>query len=345
MLAVAVTKPNQLNLVEIPDPVPGPYEARIKTEAAALCNATDRKLIEGHFPGVEQYPLLLGHETVGIVDAIGSKVRSFKVGDRVIGGLLLNSTDPGYASGWGGFCQYTLAGDHKAMVADGVADEAHGWYEVYEIMRAVRPGISIEDALLLCTWREVYGAFGDFNLQPGDDILIYGAGPVGLSFVKFGRLLDISFIASVDLIPEKRQKALEMGADVVFAPDDPDLINMVAKRGKPFDVIIDAVGKEGIINAALPMVRMAGSVCVYGVIDTPKITIDKAVAPYNFNLMVHQWPTRFREAAAQEPLSDWIEAGQLSYKEFVSAKFPINEVGQAFELSNSGQTIKTILRF
>ncbi len=172
MLAVAVTKPNQLNLVEIPDPVPGPYEARIKTEAAALCNATDRKLIEGHFPGVEQYPLLLGHETVGIVDAIGSKVRSFKVGDRVIGGLLLNSTDPGYASGWGGFCQYTLAGDHKAMVADGVADEAHGWYEVYEIMRAVRPGISIEDALLLCTWREVYGAFGDFNLQPGDDILV-----------------------------------------------------------------------------------------------------------------------------------------------------------------------------
>ncbi len=166
-----------------------------------------------------------------------------------------------------------------------------------------------------------------------------------MSFVKFGRLLDVGFIASVDLIPEKRQKALKMGADAVFAPDDSDLIDLVAKRGKPFDVIIDAVGKEGIINAALPMVKMAGSVCVYGVIDTPKITIDKAAAPYNFNLMVHQWPTRFREAGAQEPLSDWIEAGQLSYKEFVSAKFPINEVGQALELSNSGRTIKTILRF
>lgn len=345
MLTVAVTKPNQLNLVELPDPVPGPYEARIKTEAAALCNATDRKLIEGHFPGVEQYPLLLGHETVGIVDAIGSKVRSFKVGDRVIGGLLLNTIDLGYASGWGGFSQYTLAGDHQAMVADSVADEAHGWYEVYEIMRAVRPSLTIEDALLLCTWREVYGAFGDFNLQPGDDLLIYGAGPVGLSFVKFARLLDIGFIASVDLIPEKRQKALEMGADVVYAPDDPGLVNIVAKRGKRFDVIIDAVGKEGIINAALPMVKMAGSVCVYGVIDTQKITIDKAAAPYNFNLLIHQWPTRFREAAAQEPLSDWIETGQLSYKDFVSAKFPFNEVGQAFELSNTGRTIKTILRF
>jgi len=345
MLAVAVTKTNQLNLIDVPDPVPGLYEARIKTEAAALCNATDRKLVEGHFPGVEQYPLLLGHETVGIVDAIGSKVRSFKVGDRVIGGLLLNTTDPGYASGWGGFSQYTLAGDHQAMVADGVADEAHGWYEVHEIMRAVRPSLSIEDALLLCTWREVYGAFGDFNLQPGDDILIYGAGPVGLSFVKFARLLDIGYIASVDLIPEKHQKALEMGADAAYAPEDPDLANLVAKRGKHFDVIIDAVGKEGIINAALPLVKMAGSVCVYGVIDTPRITIDKAAAPYNFNLLVHQWPTRFREAAAQEPLSDWIEAGLLSYKEFVSAEFPLDQIEQAFELSNTGRTIKTLLRF
>jgi threonine dehydrogenase-like Zn-dependent dehydrogenase len=136
-----------------------------------------------------------------------------------------------------------------------------------------------------------------------------------------------------------------MGADAAYAPEDPDLANLVAKRGKHFDVIIDAVGKEGIINAALPLVKMAGSVCVYGVIDTPRITIDKAAAPYNFNLLIHQWPTRFREAAAQEPLSDWIEAGLLSYKEFVSAEFPLDQIEQAFELSNTGRTIKTLLRF
>src|SRR4051812_48542207 len=92
MRAVAVMQPNQLKIVEVPDLTPGPYEARVKTEAACLCNMTDRKLIEGHFPGVETYPLLLGHETVGIVDAVGAKVRNFKVGDRVVGGLLLNPT-------------------------------------------------------------------------------------------------------------------------------------------------------------------------------------------------------------------------------------------------------------
>jgi D-arabinose 1-dehydrogenase-like Zn-dependent alcohol dehydrogenase len=221
MLAVAVTEPNQLKVVQVPEPTPSLYEARIRTEVACLCNMTDRKLIEGHFPGIEKYPLLLGHETVGIVDAVGEKVRNFKIGDRIVGGLLLNTTDSTYASGWGGFSQYTLAGDHQAMVADGLATPEQGWAEVYEIMRVVPQTISVEDAVMLCTWREVYGAFGDFNLKTNDNIIIYGAGPVGLSFVKFARLLGLNEIYAVDRNPFKQQKALEMGATAVFTPDSP----------------------------------------------------------------------------------------------------------------------------
>ncbi len=345
MLAVAVTEPGKLQIVSVPEPKPGPYQARVRTEAAYLCNATDRKLIEGHFPGVEKYPLLLGHEAVGIVDAVGDKVRNFKVGDRVIGGLLLSPTDPAYASGWGGFSEYTLAGDHLAMVEDGVATPEKGWVEVYEIMRVVPPSISVEDAVMLCTWREVYGAFGDFNLQKGDDIVIYGSGPVGLSFIKFARLLGLGEIYSIDLLPEKRQKALEMGATAAFAPDDPQFQRLVDKRGKRFDALIDAVGRESIINAALPLVKLGGSVCVYGVIDTPAIRVEKGRGPYNFNLLIHQWPTRFRERTAQEPLVEWIRAGKLSYKEFLSAEFPIQQISDAFELSKTGKTIKILFRF
>jgi threonine dehydrogenase-like Zn-dependent dehydrogenase len=345
MYSVAVQKPNQLKIVDVPMPVPGPYQARIRTEAACLCNMTDRKLIEGHFPGVEKYPLLLGHESVGIVDAVGDKVRSFKPGDRVIGGLLLNTTDTQFASGWGGFSEFVLAGDHNAMVEDGVADSVHGWYDVYQIMTSVPKNISVEDAVMLCTWREVYGGFGDFNLQPGDDILVYGAGPVGLSFIKFARLLGLGFIGSVEIRPEKRNKALEMGADVAIPPDEVKLQNLVQKRGKSFDALIDAVGKETIINSALPLVKMGGSVCVYGVIDAPTISLEKSKGPYNFNLLFHQWPTRSRELAAQEPLCRWIEAGKLSYREFISAEYPIREIFLAFEQSKTSIPIKTLLRF
>lgn len=345
MLAVAVVEPNKLEVVNIPRPTPGPYEALVHTEIAALCNATDRKLIEGHFPGYAQYPLLLGHEGVGTVVAVGEKVRSFKVGDRVIGGLLLRPTDPAYASGWGGFAEYTLAGDHVAMVEDGTANAAGGWVEVHEIMRALPRALPLEDAVLLCTWREVYAAFDDFSLKPGDDMVVFGAGPVGLSFAKFGRLLGLGEIYTVDPLPEKRQKAVEMGATGAFAPGDPALEALVQQRGQGFDAVIDAVGKESIINTALRLITFAGMIGVYGVIDTPAITVEKDRGPYNFNLLIHQWPTRYREAAAQQPLIEWIEAGKLSHTDFVSAEFPIEQVAQAFELSKTGNTIKTLLRF
>jgi threonine dehydrogenase-like Zn-dependent dehydrogenase len=345
MFAVAVTKAHQVTLIDIPKPNPGPYQARIKTELAALCNMTDRKLIEGHFPGVDTYPLLLGHETVGIVDAVGDKVRSFKVGDRVIGGLLLNITDKTYTSGWGGFCEYTLAGDHMAMLEDKVTTAEHGWLEVYEIMRVVPKTISVEDAVMLCTWREVYGAFADFHLKQGDDILIYGAGPVGLSFVKFARLLGLGDIYIVDRWPQKRQKALEMGATTAFAPDDSGLQTFFDKQQRNLDAVIDAVGTEDIINTALPLVKMGGSLCVYGVIDTPTIQLNKQLGPYNFNLLIHQWPTRSRERAAQEPLIEWIQAGKLSYKEFVSSEFPIQKIEEALEYAKINRPIKMLFRY
>jgi threonine dehydrogenase-like Zn-dependent dehydrogenase len=345
MLAVVVTQPGKLELVQIPRPVPGPYEVLIRTEVACLCNATDRKLVDGHFPGVDTYPLLLGHESAGIVEELGSKVRSFKLGDRVIGGLVLHSTSPDYASGWGGFCEYTLAGDHHAMLADGVADQQHTYAEVYEIMRSVPQDIPIESAVLLCTWREVFAAFGDFNLQAGQNILIFGAGPVGLSFVKFARLLGLNYIGVVELVEEKRQIAIQMGASEVFAPDAPGMAAILTKWKGSLDVVVDAVGKEAIINSSLPLIKLGGSICVYGVIDQPTVSLHKNEAPYNFNLLIHQWPTRFRESAAQEQLCEWIRQGKLNHTEFLSVEFPVSQIEEAFALSRTGATLKTLLRY
>jgi len=344
MRTVAVVEPGKVAIVEVGVPKIGPYQALVHTEVAALCNATDGKLVAGHFPGVDKYPLILGHEGAGIVEKVGEKVRNFKVGDRVIGGLLFEFSDPKYSSGWGGFCEYTLANDHDAMVADGVADAAHGWFECYEIQRKVDADIPAEEAALLCTWREVYGGFGDFDLQKGDEILVFGAGPVGLSFVKFGKLLGLKWIGVVDPLENKRRAALKMGADAAFGPEA-DLAGVVKSRGRPLDAVIDAVGNPKIANAALPLIKMGGSVCVYGVIADSAITINKAAGPYNFNLYVHQWPTRWREREAQKPLCDWIRAGKLKAGEFVTHAFPMEKIADALAAVKSGEVVKCLLRY
>jgi threonine dehydrogenase-like Zn-dependent dehydrogenase len=294
MFSVAVIEPGRVAVVEIPKPEAGPYEAVIRTEVAMICNATDRKLLEGHFPGIgaDKYPLLLGHECAGVVETVGDRVRSFKPGDQVIGGLLLKPTDPRYSSGWGGYSQFVVAADHAAMSTDGVADEAHGWVEVFQIMKKVPDDIPFETACLLCTWREVYAGFSDFHLQEGDDILVFGAGPVGLSFCRFAKLLGLRWVGVVDPLPQKREKARALGADETFAPDSPILEDLTNRRGKPLDAVVDAVGREEIVNAGLPLIRMGGSICVYGVLGVSQITIAKDTGPYNFNLFMHQWPTR-----------------------------------------------------
>jgi threonine dehydrogenase-like Zn-dependent dehydrogenase len=325
-------------MVELNRPTPGPYQALVRTEVACLCNSTDAKLIAGHFPGVDKYPLVLGHESAGIIEAVGPKVRNFQIGQRAIGGLVFDFSDPAYSSGWGGFCEYTLANDHDAMVADGVATAGHGWFECYEIQRPVPTDIPVEAALLMCTWREVYGGFGDFGLKPGADILVFGAGPVGLSFVKLARLLGLGYIGVVDPLEAKRRRALQMGADEAFsaAPE---------RRTKPLDAVIDAVGRESIANAALPLIGLGGSICIYGVLAEPSLTIHKDQGPYNFNLFVHQWPTRSRERAAMEPLCAWVRQANLHAADFITHEFPVERIADAIEAVRGGEALKVLLQY
>ncbi|MDR3724906.1 MAG: zinc-binding dehydrogenase [Terracidiphilus sp.] len=347
MKAIAVIRPGEVRMVELPaaKTAIGPYQALVRTELCCLCNATDGKLVAGHFPGVEKYPLVLGHESVGTIEAVGAKVRNFRVGERAIGALNFEFGASGYHSGWGAFAEYAVVNDHLAMVEDCVADAGHGWAEVFEIQTTVSDDIPLEAAVLLCTWREVLGGIGDFHIEPGQHVLIYGAGPVGLSFVRFCSLLGVNYIGIVDPHAWKRERALALGATEAFEPGNAKLDNFVQHHGRLLDAVIDAVGMESIVNAALPLIKLGGSVCVYGVLAQPALNLHKARGPYNFNLLVHQWPTRWRERAAQEQLCAWIREGLLRAQDFITHDLPCEEIQQALERARSGQSLKILMRF
>ncbi|MDA3958738.1 MAG: zinc-binding dehydrogenase [Oceanispirochaeta sp.] len=136
-----------------------------------------------------------------------------------------------------------------------------------------------------------------------------------------------------------------MGADFAVAPDSPELKSILEKQKLGFDVVIDAVGHENIINAGISMIKMTGTICVYGVVGSPEINLKKDKGPYNFNLLIHQWPTRHAEASAQEPLIDWIREGLLNADDFVTGVFPIEQFSEAVEAVKLPGSIKTMLTF
>lgn len=346
MRTVAVTAPGKVEIIDTMKPSPGPYQALVRTEFACVCNSTDSELVHGRFPGMEDsFPFALGHESVGVVEEIGPKVRNFKVGSRAVSGLLFDLQDEAINSGWGGFCDYVLANDHEAMVADGVATGEHGWFECYEIQTPLADDIAPEDAVLLCTWREVLGAFRDFHLKPGDDVLIIGGGPVGLSFVKLGRLFGLGWIGLVDRHPEKRLLAEKFGASATFDRDDPGIAAIPESRGK-LDAVIDAVGKPEIINSGLPLIKRGGSIGVYGVYANVKeFTVGNSLADFNYNLYIHQWPTRLYEKEAQGPLCDWMREGKLSASDFITHRFSIDDIADALAAVEKRKVIKALLEY
>ncbi len=91
MKSVIATAPGVVEIREIDMPVITPYQALVKTEMVALCNATDSKLIAGHFPGADQFPMALGHENVGIVIEVGRKFQGRRQGNRRIECLLYDT--------------------------------------------------------------------------------------------------------------------------------------------------------------------------------------------------------------------------------------------------------------
>ena len=199
-------------------------------------------------------------------------------------------------------------------------------------------------SIISCTWREVLGAFKDFNLTPGKKVIVVGSGPVGLSFVKLGKLFGLGQIDIVDMLPAKLEVARRMGADNGYTPAEISTPEFIAAANRSYDAVIDAVGLDVVVNSVLPLVKMGGDVCVYGVM-TKNPTFDLSKAPYNFDLHMHQWPTRSEEKAAMTTLAQWIEEGRLSASDFITHRFAIEEIEEAFAAVKRGEVLKCVLTF
>ena len=110
--------------------------------------------------------------------------------------------------------------------------------------------------------------------------------------------------------------AIQFGADQTFDRDDDGLKALSEKSDlHKLDAVIDAVGKPEIIEQSLPLIKRGGSICVYGFYAGLKeFVVHNSLADFNYNIFVHQWPTRLYEKESQSVLCEWIEDGKLVEK-------------------------------
>ena len=136
---------------------------------------------------------------------------------------------------------------------------------------------------MIITFREVLSAIRRFGFQPNESVLIFGAGPVGLCFTKFCKLLGLKTVITTDVMDDKVEGAKKAGADYAFNSAKCD-INAEVKRLFPegIDYVVDAVGINSLINQAMGLIRYNGKICCYGI--SPKL-----MAATLFSRCFQQW--------------------------------------------------------
>ncbi len=343
MKSLAVDRGGRLYVTEIAIPECGDDKALVKMAACGVCNGTDMKLIHGSFKGFDSYPALLGHEGVGLVVEKGKRVKSFEIGDMVLLPFLEGKSGE-YYPGWGGYSEYALIGDWRAMAENAGGSGAARIPEEYYAQQVVPKEIDPVSAAMIVTFREVLSAMKRFGMEANKSIAVFGAGPVGLCFTRFARLLGMGPVIAVDIIDEKISEAAAMGADYVFNSTKADVreeVRKICREG--VDFAVDAVGVNDLINRAMEIVKYNGKICCYGISPKLSMELDWSKAPYNWTLQFVQWPSKLEESEAHRQIISWIGLGVLEPGAFISDVLPFEKILDAFKMIEERKARKKIV--
>jgi propanol-preferring alcohol dehydrogenase len=257
--AVEVFAPGSLGVVERTIPEPGPGQVRIRVEACGVCH-TDAATVTGTYPGLT-LPRVPGHEVVGRVEALGSEVSKWKIGQRVGVGLI---------AGEDGVCEPCRRGDivnRQNPVVSGVTTD--GGYA--EVMIAEARGISsvpdeltsAEAAPLLCAGITTYNALRNAGLRGGDLVAVQGVGGLGHLGIQFARHMGFRTVA-IGRGRDKEKLAKDLGAHSYVDTSAEDAAAALQRMGGARAIL--ATGTSGnAMGTLVPGLAARGKLIVVGV--------------------------------------------------------------------------------
>jgi len=336
MKAAVTDGKGSLQVQQAPRPVIGEYQALVKTIACSICNGTDSKIVQGQlfFVRPDQYPAILGHESVGEVIEVGPGVRKFKVGDVV---LRTAAVVEGLGCLWGGLAEYGVVTDAKAA---GLLAKTLRGPQNWDMQQKVPAGIDPVEATLLVTLKECYSSLKALHALPGSSLLVTGTGPVALAFIRLAPALGFSRVVAAGRRSEALDAAKEKGAEAAFSLAEGDVAKRIRAHfgGRGVDYAVDTTDSFYVVDRAAGALAAGGRVGVYGIAPSdsrtpmPNAPAGTAIARLN--------P---QESSAHEPVLKLIRQGKVTLAEFISEVMPLDHVNEAMHKVLARRTSKIVI--
>ena len=349
-----------LEIMDVSIGNPGPGEVLVEVAATGLCH-TDLHFMQGHI--TLPVPAILGHETAGIVRAVGDGVSYLKKGDHVIGCL----------SAFCGACEMCLSGrpsicedgdslNRKSdqpprlgspekpvtqfMNLSGFAEEIlvheHALTKIDSTMPLDRA------ALLGCGVLTGWGAVTrTADIRAGESVAVFGCGAVGLSTIQAAKIAGAAEIVAIDLNDDRLAFAQKIGATHRVNPTKQDVreVVMAETGGKGVHATFEAVGNHKLVEDAFMITRKGGVTVMIGLMALEQ----KIELPYGHFIAERSvkgcdmGSNQFRTDMPR--LAKLYMDGRLNLDDFLTARLPLTEINEGFAAMERGEGIRTIIDF
>jgi threonine dehydrogenase-like Zn-dependent dehydrogenase len=336
---LVVTAAHALELREISDPRPGPYEALVRIRACGICGTTDRELVTGDQPYNSAYPCLLGHEAVGVVVETGARVRNFRIGDWVTRpvGIWPGDSRDGLTSAWGGFATLGVVRDRQAMADDGDVRLLQD-YTALRQNRVDATGLDERALVLAISLAET--ASWSWQLPPlgGATVCVAGTGIAGLSIALWAKLAGAGTVVVLGRRPERLRLARTIVADLALDSGDDWAGQLRRQSPSGIDVFCEAVGSPALLRQGVGLLRPGGTAAVYGVAPRGQAMQVEGLTEGR-RLVVPE----AREHLAYAWVLDLMRRRVIDAGTLMTHRWPLHQAVEAFRTAGTGEVLKGML--
>ncbi len=339
---------------------PGPHEVLIRTAACGLCHS-DLHFMEGTYP--HPMPCVGGHEAAGIVEEIGSEVRTVKKGDAVVTCL----------SAFCGHCEFCVTGRMSLCLGgdtrrrpgeaprltrsgDGsVVNQMLNLSAFAEMMLihehacvAINPEMPLDRAAVIgCAVTTGAGTiFNACKVTPGETVAVIGCGGVGLATINAAKIAGAGRIIAADPMPEKRELAIKLGATDVIDALDPDAAKKIQEMTKGgVHHAIEAVGRPASGDLAVASLRRGGTATILGMMPLSHKVGLSAVDLLSGKKLQGAIMGGNHFPVDLPRLVDFYMRGLLDLDSIIAERIPLEGINAGFEKMKQGHSARSVIVF